>query len=230
MNPENKKRIKVLKNGPYQVTGNTPLNQLRFVADKKGASTEYKLIQNYEVDETYYLCRCGRTRNYPYCDGSHLAGIPFDGTETAEHKSYDDAAIKYTGKQIDLMDAEDLCAVARFCDTYTTTWNLVEESDDPDSIQIIKQQCADCPSGRLTPVTKDGKRLEPELPQEISMLEDVPVKAHGPIWVKGGIPIEDEKGYTYEIRNRVTLCRCGKSKNKPFCDATHMQNKGELQD
>ena len=28
-------------------------------------------------------------------------------------------------------------------------------------------------------------------------------------------------GTTYEVRNRVTLCRCGASQNKPFCDATH---------
>ncbi len=230
MNPENKKRIKVLQNGPYQVSGNTPLDQLQFVPERGGASKAYKEIQQYKVDETYYLCRCGRTKNYPYCDGSHFAGIPFDGTETAGHKTYDEMSEMIEGQQIDMMDAEELCAVARFCDTYSTTWNLVEESTDPESLKIIKQQCADCPSGRLTPVTKEGVRIDPELPQEISMLEDIAVKAHGPIWVKGGISIEDGNGIMYPVRNRVTLCRCGKSKNKPFCDASHMENKGELND
>ena len=43
----------------------------------------------------------------------------------------------------------------------------------------------------------------------------------GPIWVKGGIRIEGADGKSYEIRNRVTLCRCGQSSNKPFCDGTH---------
>jgi len=43
------------------------------------------------------------------------------------------------------------------------------------------------------------------------------------IWVKGGIPIQSSKGFVYEIRNRVTLCRCGKSANKPFCDGTHVK-------
>lgn len=228
MRPENKKKIKVLPNGPYAVSGDIPLNQLRYVSDQKGASTEYKLIQQYKTSETYHLCRCGRTNNHPYCDGSHLAGIPFDGTETASRATYKEMAEVLEGKQIDLLDAEDLCAVARFCDTYGTTWELVENSTDPAAIDIIKKQCADCPSGRLTPVTKAGEIIDPGLPQEISLLEDMPAEAHGPIWVKGGIPIEDAEGNRYPIRNRVTLCRCEKSKNKPFCDANHMQNQGEL--
>lgn len=230
MSQENEKKIKVLKNGPYLVAGNIPLNQLRFVADGKGASVGYKEVQKYKVDETYALCRCGRTKNYPFCDGSHLQGVPFDGTETAGHKTYDQMAEKITGKQIDLMDAEELCAVARFCDTHGSTWDLVSESTTAEELEVIKKQCADCPSGRLTPVTKDGETLEPELPQEISILEDTPAEAHGPIWVKGGIPIEDASGRIYPIRNRVTLCRCGKSENKPFCDASHMHNQGELRE
>ena len=32
-------------------------------------------------------------------------------------------------------------------------------------------------------------------------------------------------GFEYEVRNRVTLCRCGQSQNKPFCDGTHAQTK-----
>lgn len=230
MDQSSKKKIKITKDGPYQVTGHIPFNQLRFVADKKGASSAYKEIQQYKVDETYYLCRCGRSNNYPFCDGSHLKGEPFNGTETSGHKSYDQMAEKIEGVQVDLLDAEELCAVARFCDTYGSTWNLVAENNDPKSVEIIKQQCANCPSGRLTMVTKEGEIQEEELPQEISMLEDIPAEAHGPIWVKGGIPIEDANGRFYPIRQRVTLCRCGKSKNKPFCDASHMQNQGELKE
>jgi len=228
MEQNTEKKIKVLPNGPYQVTGNVPLDQLRLVGGKKGAVTEYKEIQKYKTEETYYICRCGRTKNYPFCDGSHFEG--FDGTETASHKTYDEMAETIKGKEIDLMDAEELCAIARFCDTYSTTWNMVEECTDEESKEIIKYQCNHCPSGRLTAVTKEGERVEPILPQEISVLEDIPGEVHGPIWVKGGIPIEDATGKFYPIRNRVTLCRCGKSKNKPFCDGSHMKNKGELRE
>lgn len=221
MDSQKPKKIKVLENGPYEVTGHVPLNQLRIVSDRRGAAIKYEEIKKYPVEEMYHLCRCGKSKNKPFCDGSHLHG--FTGKETASHQTYDEMATFIEGNQIDLMDAESLCAVARFCDTHGTTWNLVEESDSDQANKVIIQQCCDCPSGRLTAVTKDGKRIEPELPQEISILEDTAARAHGPIWVKGGIPVEDANGRPYPVRNRVTLCRCGKSMNKPFCDARHLQ-------
>jgi CDGSH-type Zn-finger protein len=46
-------------------------------------------------------------------------------------------------------------------------------------------------------------------------------KVQRPIWVRGGICIESADGTPYEVRNRVTLCRCGASANKPFCDGQH---------
>lgn len=226
MSEEEKKKIKVLKDGPYEVSGKIPLNQLRFVPDAHGASVAYEEVRRYEVKDTYYLCRCGRSHNKPFCDGSHLQG--FDGTETARHATYDEMAGRIEGRFINLMDAEELCAVARFCDTHGSTWNLVTDSTDPESVPIVTEQCAHCPSGRLTAVTREGIRLEPSLPQEISILEDPAARVHGPIWVKGGIPVEDADGNAYPVRNRVTLCRCGHARNKPFCDGHHMENKGEI--
>ncbi|MCD8179089.1 MAG: CDGSH iron-sulfur domain-containing protein [Tannerellaceae bacterium] len=156
----------------------------------------------------------------PYCDGSHVNH--FDGTETASHKTYDEMAEFIEGKQVDLLDAEDLCAVARFCDTKSGTWNLVRKAENVDAVDIIKHHCEYCPSGRLTMVTKEGERIEPYLMQGISLLDDPEAAEKGPLWVKGGIEIEDAQGKCYPVRNRVTLCCCGKSKNKPFCDSSHM--------
>ena len=53
------------------------------------------------------------------------------------------------------------------------------------------------------------------------MIEDTEKKVSGPIYVRGGIPVVSADGKTYEIRNRVTLCRCGRSDNKPFCNGSH---------
>lgn len=223
MSMDSKKKVKVLKNGPYEVSGNVPLDELVFVPNDEGASVEYKDVKKYKTeDEPYHLCRCGNSKNKPFCDGSHIKAN-FDGTETASHKTYDEMARTIRGTQMDLMDAKSLCAVARFCDTNGSTWNLVLESDNPEDKETIKYQCNHCPSGRLTAVTKEGERIEPKLPQEISALADIAAGVHGPLWIKGGIPIEDANGKLYPVRNRVTLCRCGRSVNKPFCDATHMR-------
>lgn len=228
METSSSKKVKVSKNGPYLVSGNIPLNQMRFIYDRKGASTGYKLVRAFPAQSNYALCRCGGSGNKPFCDGSHLKNH-FNGTETAGHKTYSQMAEFIEGNIIDLYDAKELCAVARFCDTHGSTWNLVTNGTVPETADIAIEQCENCPSGRLTAVTKDGKLIEPELPQEISVLEDEAAEVHGPLWVKGGITIEDEQGKAYPVRNRVTLCRCGKSRNKPFCDASHMQNRGETE-
>lgn len=65
--------------------------------------------------------------------------------------------------------------------------------------------------------------IEPEFEPSIELIEDPQEKASGPIWLKGGIELEAADGTKYETRNRVTLCRCGKSHNKPFCDGSHIR-------
>ncbi|MDH6306909.1 CDGSH-type Zn-finger protein [Parabacteroides sp. PF5-5] len=216
------KKIKVLEDGPYEAMGNIPLNHLRYVPNARKFSLEYEELEKYETDEIVHLCRCGMSKDKPYCDGSHNKG--FDGTETAPTTTYEEMAKFIEGKQIDLLDAEELCAGARFCDTKSGTWNLVETSNHPDAKRIVKHQTKACPSGRLTAVNKEGLHLEPKLRKEISALEDPGAGVMGPLWVKGGILIESDAGDPYPTRNRVTLCRCGKSKNKPFCDASHLKS------
>ena len=70
------------------------------------------------------------------------------------------------------------------------------------------------PSGRLVAWDNEtGKPIEPKLEPSLGLIEDPVEQCSGPIWARGG--------HRYEVRNRVTLCRCGASKNKPFCDGTH---------
>jgi hypothetical protein len=119
-------------------------------------------------------------------------------------------------------DAEVLCAFARFCDPNGQVWNEVKDTDDPKLRVQFLQQVGNCPSGRLIAVDKHaGKSIEPKLPHSIGLVEDPAQKCSGPLWVRGGIPLVGADGQAYEIRNRMTLCRCGKSENKPFCNGAH---------
>ncbi len=70
-----------------------------------------------------------------------------------------------------------------------------------------------------------GEDIEPECAPALRLVEDPQKEASGPIWVQGGVRIESEGGEAYETRNRVTLCRCGKSDNKPFCVGNHIRAK-----
>ena len=71
---------------------------------------------------------------------------------------------------------------------------------------------------------RDGwSPLEPELDPSVALVEDPQNGVSGPVWVRGGIRIVSATGEVYEVRNRVTLCRCGSSKNKPFCDGSHVR-------
>ena len=56
---------------------------------------------------------------------------------------------------------------------------------------------------------------------EIGLIEDPVEDCSGPIWLRGGISLTSADGYQYEVRNRITICRCGASRNKPFCDGSH---------
>ncbi len=86
---------------------------------------------------------------------------------------------------------------------------------------VMRNAC-DCPSGRLVIIDKQtGKTIEPSLEKSIGFIEDQGIGVDGPIWVRGNIPVYSAEGKLYEVRNRVTLCRCGKSTNKPFCDSSH---------
>ena len=177
--------------------------------------------QELETKTTYALCRCGQSANKPFCDGSHVR-VGFDGTETASRDPYLTQATEQVGPNLILTDAEPLCAFARFCDVAGQVWNLVEQ-EGPEAARLTVQEAGLCPSGRLVAWDREAKKaLEPDLDASIGIVEDPKEGVAGPIWVRGGIPISSADGHTYETRNRVTLCRCGASKNKPFCDASHV--------
>jgi len=216
-----KGKIRVLKNGAYMVTGSIPLEKEIVVADEEGTPIKWEKGGKYPNKEKYLLCRCGKSKNKPYCDGTHLK-TAFNGAETGDIKKYIDQVETTTGPGIILSDAEKFCSVGLFCHRAGNAWELTEKSDDPQSRETAIQEACDCPSGRLVARDKNtGKPIEPEFGPSIGVIEEPYRKLSGPLWVKGCIPVESADGTQYEPRNRVTLCRCGNSKNKPFCDGTH---------
>jgi CDGSH-type Zn-finger protein len=216
-----KMKIKVNEDGPYTISGGIPLSEQILVPDVEGLSTGWHTGKKYPVQEEYDLCRCGHSKNKPFCDGTHC-DIFFDGTETASHEPFNTLAEpKTVGPELVLTDVVALCASARFCDRAGGVWDNTRASDNPEAKNIALQEVGDCPAGRLVLHDKKGQVIEPEFEPSIGLVLDTVVPALGPLWVRGGIPVEAADGYIYEIRNRVTLCRCGKSTNKPFCDGRH---------
>ncbi len=216
-----KMKIVVSKDGSYIVSGGVPLKMQIITPNKDGLSWDWKEAKSYETQEEYSLCRCGQSKNKPFCDNSHLKA-KFDGTETASRKPYVRAAEIFDGPHMILRDEEELCAFARFCDPGGKIWGLMPETEDPEARKLVIREADHCPSGRLVLYDKktDVSLEETEKPS-IGIVEDPALGCSGPLWVRGGIRIESADGTPYEVRNKVTLCRCGASVNKPFCNGSH---------
>ncbi len=217
------KKIKITPKGPYAVSPGVPLKQAVIETDSEGTSLKWGEGKSYpDSEQPYYLCRCGHSSKKPFCDGTHAA-VGFEGKETASRAPFASEVKRYEGGGLDLLDNESLCASMRFCDRGVGVWQAAIDSADPASRALAGEEACACASGRLVVTEKDGTPIEPELPQEISPIEDTAAGMRGPLWVKGGIEVEGADGESYEVRNRVTLCRCGESGNLPFCDTSHLR-------
>ena len=213
-------KITVTRDGPYQVDGAVPLVEQSIAVNERGESEEWQQTGDWPVKQTAYLCRCGKSANKPFCDNSHKDG--FDGTETADRAPFAEQAKRLDGPRFTLLDQEDLCALARFCDTHQTVWDEIEHTDDPETAAIIVDQVKDCVSGRLVLIDNaTGEPVGAARPQRISTTQDPAEQCSGPLYIEGGIRVVSADGEAYELRNRMALCRCGQSGNKPFCDGTH---------
>jgi CDGSH-type Zn-finger protein len=220
-NPTSEPKVVVTKNGPYLVTGGIPMSRQTIVADREGNGEKWSEGETFPTQERYALCRCGHSATKPFCDGTHKK-IGFDGTETASREPYRSQAQVLEGPTYALTDAEALCAGARFCDPNGQVWNQVGDTEDPQVRANFIRQVGNCPSGRLVAwERKSGAPVEPSLPKSIGVVEDPAERVSGPLWLRGGIPLTAADGFAYEVRNRMTLCRCGASANKPFCDGSH---------
>ena len=51
----------------------------------------------------------------------------------------------------------------------------------------------------------------------------ITVRENGPLLCTGDIEVVAEDGYVFGKSDELALCRCGESKNRPFCDGSHKE-------
>lgn len=209
------------KNGPYVLKDKVPMSVKSITTNSRRESVGYDTKRRIETtDEEICLCRCGKTKDKPFCDGHHEK-IEFDSKTTAPHNNITDEAEVIRGATFTLLDNEKYCAFARFCDPLGGVWNLITSGNKEDEIQGVKEALL-CPSGRLMIIENEtGDMIEHNEQNRIDFLEDTIIGRSGPIALRGNFVVTDEDGLPYEQRHRQTLCRCGRSNNKPFCDGSH---------
>ncbi len=210
-------RIEITEDGPYRVSGMPPLVRIAEVETDYGEPIDWSSPEPLPTGGRYTLCRCGRSRTKPFCDDSHLEQPSFDGSEVADRAPRADRARTYPGDGVVMTDDRSICASAGFCaNRATSVWEMIGATSDPEVRERLQRMISKCPSGALSQQpSADEAPVEPAYEPLIAVVRD------GPLWVRGGISVRSADGETYEVRNRVTLCRCGQSSNKPYCDGSH---------
>jgi CDGSH-type Zn-finger protein len=225
MAEKQEKRIIVQYNGPYRVEGDIPLVRKTQVVTEQGEPISWMKEEVIETTGPYELCRCGHSSTKPFCDCTHFE-IDFDGTETAPTNTFQERAVTLEGgAHLTVQRDSSICCEAGFCGTrLASIRRMLPASEDTSVRSQIIAMIERCPSGSYTYSIEPGQPvIEPDLPVQIAITteitEDGPIP--GAYWVTGNVPIERSDGQPFETRNRVTLCNCGLSKNKPLCDGTH---------
>ena len=162
------------------------------------------------------LCRCGGSKNKPFCDGTH-------STNEFRSERISDADLNrrtsYKGRQITIHDNRGICAHAGVCtDNLKSVFRMGKEPwIDPDgaSVEEIIATIAKCPSGALSYSIGGVEHRDQERAPMVTVMND------GPYAITGGVELLNVAFAEGSSHEHYTLCRCGGSKNKPFCDGTH---------
>lgn len=126
----------------------------------------------------------------------------------------------YADERIDVSYDATRCIHAAVCvhrlpavfDTARRPW-ILPSGAEADAIAAV---VARCPTGALHATRLDGGSAE-QVPAENSI---VPMP-NGPLYVRGQLNLRSPEGDVTLDDVRIALCRCGQSKNKPFCDNSH---------
>ncbi len=194
--------IEAKEGGPLIVKG------LKRLTDEDGKSLKQKTVTA--------LCRCGASQAKPYCDGSHNA-IGFDSSCSPDATT--DQLQKYAGTELSVHYNRLLCSHAAVCttrlkpvfDNTRKPWIIPDNGTAEEVIDIVKA----CPSGALS-YSLDGH--EPQ--HAVGEPEGITIEKNGPYRVVD-IPLVSPRIAQGACDRKQVLCRCGASKNKPYCDGSH---------
>jgi CDGSH-type Zn-finger protein len=200
--PEKEPIIEITKNGPIKVS------HCDNVYDAEG--------NKLTASPSLFLCRCGKSRKRPYCDGSH-SRTGFSGEKSPDRVK--DRWKNYVGEQITVRDNRGICSHSGVCvqelasvfNTARRPWINADGAEPEEIIEIIKK----CPSGALRYIKADLEHINFDHHPAIHL------EKNGPANVTGGIKLVDPDNNRPASDEHYSLCRCGNSKNKPFCDGSH---------
>jgi CDGSH-type Zn-finger protein/truncated hemoglobin YjbI len=172
------------------------------------------------------LCRCGASAMKPFCDGSH-AEIGFTDAKDPNHVP--DQRDEYVGLQVTILDNRAICQHSGFCtDRLSTVFHLGKEpfvTPSGGRMDEIIRAVRDCPSGALS-FAIDGHEAREAVDHGYSREPNIEVSKDGPYRIAGSIRLLDGEDRDVK-RNQgaslehYALCRCGQSRNKPFCSGMH---------
>ena len=217
-NLKEKPKILTLQNGPYYLLNSMEPKIVENLQNSKG-----ELLSTIQG---VALCRCGASKTKPFCDGTHgTIGFSSENKATdtdTEEKLIKDKRKSYVGKSITIHDNRKICSHAAECvNNLPSVFRLNArpwiDTDGASTEQIINT-IRKCPSGALS-YSIDGV----EYKDQNETRPMITTSKDGPLVITGGIDLIGD-GIQFgdgASKEHYTLCRCGASNNKPFCDGMH---------
>jgi len=205
---EEKPKIACLPNGPYYLLNDQKPKEIPNIQKSSGGVCT--------TITGVALCRCGGSNNKPFCDGTHGKN---GFTDKKLPNSTPDKRDNYTGVKITIHDNRGICAHAGHCtDNLSSVFKLgTEPWIDPDgaTTENIIETINKCPSGALSYTIDNIEYRDRNRDPMVTITKD------GPYAITGNIELIGQQNGEGSSTEHFTLCRCGGSKNKPFCDGTH---------
>jgi CDGSH-type Zn-finger protein len=211
-----KPKILTLPNGPYYLINEMEPKVVENLRNSNGESLS--------TIRGIALCRCGASKNKPFCDGTHgiIRFLNNDTEVTETGHIVKDKRKTYAGKKIIIHDNRKICSHAAECVNNLPSvfkfdarpWIDPEAAKLEESINTIRK----CPSGALS-YSIDGVEYKDQNERKPM----VTVSKEGPYIITGGVELIGDNLQFGDgaSKEHYTLCRCGASRNKPFCDGMH---------